>query len=248
MPGWVIVIEGKHTKYKTVSTTIRPGEVFAQRQDFDEGIRTLLPHYDDLLTALSLCVPPTAQRVLDLGAGTGNLSARIIQRLPQVQLTVMDYSPEMLKQAQAKLPPAQTTLITADFGAWAVDPHAFPPIDPVDACVSSLAIHHLSDAMKGQLFQQIFAHLRPGGCFWNADPVQAPHPRSAALYQRVRQELTPDQPVPERGIVEPCGYSSQDQLATLEVQINSLKSAGFVAVDGVWQWFGLAIFGGYVPA
>jgi tRNA (cmo5U34)-methyltransferase len=231
-----------------VSVPIRPGEVFARATDFDQGIRLLLPHYDQLLTALSYCVPREAQRVLDLGCGTGNLSARILQRLPQVHMIAMDYSPAMIQQAQAKLPPAQTTFITADFGAWAVHPEAFPPIDPVDACVSSLAIHHLSDAMKGQLFRQIFAHLRPGGCFWNADPVLPPHPHSAALYQRVRQEWTPTAPLPERGVVHPYGYSSQDQLATLATQLELLHAAGFVGVDVVWQWFGVAIFGGYVPA
>jgi len=230
-----------------VSATIRPGEVFAHATDFDRGIRLLLPHYDQLLTALSYCVPPDAERVLDLGCGTGNLSARILQRLPRVRVTLMDYSPAMLQQAQGKLPPAQTTFITADFGAWAVNPQDVPPIEPVDACVSSLAIHHLSDAMKGQLFRQIFAHLRPGGCFWNADPVLAPHPHSAALYQRVRQECTPSEPIPDRGIVHPCGTSSQDQLATLATQLELLRAAGFVGVDGVWQWFGVAIFGGYVP-
>lgn len=230
-----------------MAATIRPGEVFAHRGDFDQGIRTLLPHYDELLTALSRCVPPTAQRILDLGCGTGNLSARIRQRLPQVQITAMDYSPEMLMQAQQKLPPAQTTFITADFGAWALDPQAFPPIAPVDACVSSLAIHHLSDAMKAQLFRQIFAHLRPGGCFWNADPVLAPHPWHATLYQRVRQEESAAAPIPAPGTVVPCGYSRPDQLATLADQLDLLKAAGFEAVAAVWQWFGLAIFGGYVP-
>lgn len=230
-----------------MSATIRPGEVFAHARDFDQGIRRLLPHYDQLLTALSWCVTPEAQRVLDLGCGTGNLSARILERLPQVRVTLMDYSPAMLEQAQAKLPPNQTTFINADFGAWAVNPQAFPPIEPVDACVSSLAIHHLSDAMKGQLFRQIFAHLRPGGCFWNADPVLAPHPHSAVLYQRVRQAFTPAEPIPERGIVQTCGTSSPDQLATLAEQLDLLKTAGFVGVDAVWQWFGLAIFGGYVP-
>ncbi|MEN9216374.1 MAG: class I SAM-dependent methyltransferase [Gloeomargarita sp. HHBFW_bins_162] len=230
-----------------MTRTIRPGEVFAHRGDFDRGIRCLLPHYDDLLTALSLCVPPTAQRVLDLGCGTGNLSARILHRLPALHIVAMDYSPEMLNHAQQKLPPHQTTLIPGDFGAWALDPQAFPAIAPVDACVSSLAIHHLTDAMKGQLFRQIFAHLRPGGCFWNADPVLAPHPLHADLYQRVRQEMKPAEPVPERGIVAPYGHSSQDQLATLAVQLELLKSAGFIAVGAVWQWFGFAIFGGYVP-
>ncbi len=231
-----------------MSVTIRPGEVFAHAQDFDQGIRRLLPYYDQLLTALSYCVPPDASRILDLGCGTGNLSARIRQRLPQVHIIAMDYSPAMLQQAQAKLPPTQTTFITADFGAWALQPQDFPPIAPVDACVSSLAIHHLSDAMKGQLFRQILAHLRPGGCFWNADPVLAPHPHSAALYQRVRQECTPCEPLPERGVVQPYGTSSQDQVATLATQLALLHAAGFVGVDVVWQWFGVAIFGGYAPA
>lgn len=230
-----------------MTATIRPGEVFTSAQDFDQGIRALLPHYDEMLTALSLCVPPTARRVLDLGGGTGNVTARLLQRLPQAQVVLMDYSPAMLAQAQAKLPPAQVTLILGDFGEWALHPERFPPIEPVDACVSALAIHHLSDAMKGHLFRQVFSHLRPGGCFWNADPVVAPHPYSAQLYQRVRQEISPPNTIPERGQVVPCGHSAPDQLTTIAKQLELLQAAGFVGVDVVWQWFGLAIVGGYVP-
>ncbi|MCS7293429.1 MAG: class I SAM-dependent methyltransferase [Gloeomargarita sp. SKYBB_i_bin120] len=230
-----------------MTSTIRPGEVFASAQDFDQGIRALVPHYDEMLTALSLCVPPTAQRILDLGAGTGNVSLRLLQQFPQAHVILMDYSPAMLAQAQAKLPPAQTTFITGDFGEWALHPDRFPAIEPVDACVSALAIHHLSDDMKGQLFRQILAHLRPGGCFWNADPVVAPHAYSAALYQRVRQACSHAHPLPERGQTQPYGYSAPDQLTTVAKQLELLQAAGFVGVDVVWQWFGFAIVGGHVP-
>ena len=56
------------------SATIYPGEVFADTKVFDVGIRQLLPHYDEMLDALSACVSPNARRLLELGCGTGELS------------------------------------------------------------------------------------------------------------------------------------------------------------------------------
>ncbi len=41
------------------------------------------------------------ERVLDLGCGTGQLEARLLARWPQLQITGVDVSPEMLNQALA---------------------------------------------------------------------------------------------------------------------------------------------------
>jgi|SRR6476469_820665 len=100
-----------------------PGEVFANTADFDTGIRQLLPRYDEMLDVLVRCIPSGAQRILELGCGTGELSVKIFKRYPSAQLISVDYSPRMIEFAADKIRAAgyanQWTGIEADFGDWA---------------------------------------------------------------------------------------------------------------------------------
>jgi tRNA (cmo5U34)-methyltransferase len=236
-------------------TTIFPGEVFADARNFDVGIRQLLPHYDDMLDALIACVPTQAERLLELGCGTGELSVKLLQHCPEAHLVAIDYSPRMIERATMKLSEAQlrdrVTLIQDDFGAWTTG-EMKNQIEPgFDACVSSLAIHHLSDEMKQQLFTRIQRSLKTGGCFWNADPILQEAPQLKEAYQDLREKWTEGQGTTfaevrsQIGTSEPQGYSGQDRLASLDTHLNLLSQAGFETVAVPWRFFGLAIFGGW---
>lgn len=231
-----------------------PGEVFANTADFDTGIRHLLPRYDEMLDAIALCLPSTTKAVLELGCGTGELSLKILKRCPDAQLVAVDYSPRMIQFAQKKIHAAgyadRWTGIEADFGDWAN--HALELGESFDACVSSLAIHHLSDEMKLKLFQRIGESLNPGGVFWNADPILPESPVMQEIYQTAREEWTLQQGTTlaeirdKIGKSNPQGYSSQDQLATLTSHLEMLTNSGFTTVAIPWKYYGLAVFGGFV--
>ena len=232
-----------------------PGEVFANIADFDQGIRLLLPHYDEMLEAIAQSLPNSATQVLELGCGTGELSLKVLDQRSSVELVAVDYSPRMLTAAQAKIQAAgfaeQLTWIEADFGNWAAGNEEVWPESPFDACVSSLAIHHLSDPMKLQLFQQIYKCLKPGGCFWNADPILPESPALAEIYQRVREAWTAQQGTTlaevkaKTALGTAYGHSSHDHLATLETHLALLRQAGFQHVEVPWKYYGLAVFGGF---
>jgi tRNA (cmo5U34)-methyltransferase len=234
---------------------IFPGEVFANTADFDDGIRQILPNYDEMLDAVANCLPANAQRILDLGCGTGGLSLKVFQRCPTAQIMALDYSPRMIEFAKAKLESAgyaqQWTGIQADFGDWAN--HQLDLADGFDACVSSLAIHHLTDAMKLKLFSRIRECLNPGGVFWNADPVLPEFPTLADTYQQIREKWAAQQGATlaeiraRTGKSTAYGHSNPDQLATLEAHLEMLKMAGFKAVAVPWKYYGLAVFGGRCP-
>ena len=234
---------------------IFPGEVFANTADFDQGIRQLLPNYDEMLDAVARCVSPQSQRILDLGCGTGGLSMKVLKSCPTAQVVALDYSPRMLEFASDKLEtagyaPKQWTGIQADFGDWAN--HQLEIKDGFDACVSSLAIHHLTDEMKLRLFSRIRESLNPGGVFWNADPVLPESPALSEAYQSVREEWAAQQGASlaeiraKTGKSTPYGYSNPDQLATLDAHLQMLKTAGFESVAVPWKYYGLAVFGGFV--
>ncbi|MEO1428626.1 MAG: methyltransferase domain-containing protein [Cyanobacteria bacterium J06633_8] len=239
-----------------------PGEVFAQTSDFDAGMRQLMPGYDEMLEAVARCIPSTSRRILELGCGTGELSKKIVNRCPNAQIIAVDYSPRMIEFAKKKMIEAgyqQWSGLEVDFGEWANNPEKFDIGTEFDACVSSLAIHHLSDEMKAKLFQRIAKSLSKGGCFWNADPVLSESPILEEIYKTVGKEWTEKQ---GSTIEKVCsrlasnndavdyaasyGYSSQDQLATLDVQLQMLRKAGFKTVAVPWKYYKSAVFGGII--
>ncbi|MGQ4647376.1 methyltransferase domain-containing protein [Lyngbya aestuarii] len=233
--------------------TIYPGEVFATTADFDANIRQLLPRYDEMLEAIALGVSPHAQRILDLGCGTGELSLKLLKRCPNAQVVALDYSPRMIEFAQSKLKATEYaqrwTGIEGDFGDWAN--HQLVLEDGFDACVSSLAIHHLTDQSKGQLFARIRESLNLGGVFWNADPVLPESPALSDVYQSIREQWAAQQGTnlakvrAKTGKSTPYGHSQPDQLATLDTHLQMLKTAGFATVAVPWKYYGLAVFGGF---
>ena len=239
-----------------------PGEVFAQTTDFDAGMRQLMPGYDEMLEAVARCVPSTSRRILELGCGTGELSMKILNRCPDAEIIALDYSPRMIEFARKKMAEAgyqQWKGIEADFGEWANNPEKLDISKEFDACVSSLAIHHLSDEMKAKLFQRIGKSLNKGGCFWNADPVLSESPILEEIYQAVGKKWAEKQGTTIEEVrsrlasnsdsvdyAASYGHSSQDQLATLDAQLQMLMKAEFNTVAVPWKYYKLAVFGGIV--
>ncbi|MEH2180841.1 class I SAM-dependent methyltransferase [Nostoc sp.] len=231
-----------------------PGEVFANTADFDSGIRQLLPRYDEMLEVITRCLSSTSRRILELGCGTGELSLKILNHFPNAQVIALDYSPRMLQFAQNKITAVgyqqRWTGIQADFGDWVNNPEKLDIGSEFDACVSSLAIHHLQDEMKLKLFERIAASLTQDGCFWNADPTLPESPALAEVYKVAREEWAVEQGI---NLIEirakfatstTQGYSSQNQLASLDTHLQMLSKAGFKTVAVPWKYYGLAVFGG----
>src|SRR5208283_5799321 len=118
----------------------------AGAESYDRARRKLIPCFDDFYrTALELLPfqPDDRFEVLDLGAGTGLLSAMIAEAFPKARLTLFDVTLEMLMIARQRLKPLgkRVRFVTADFAAAA-------PAKAYDAVVSALAIYHLPDSGK----------------------------------------------------------------------------------------------------
>src|SRR5829696_766768 len=123
---------------------------------YDVAIRRFIPFYDDMLATgvelLAAVVPPQA-RVLDLGGGTGALSAAVLDALPEARVTVLDVDSAMLGEARRRL---------ARFGDR-VDFRRGSFLDPLpaaDAVMASLALHHVHDLeTKTGVYRAIHAAL-----------------------------------------------------------------------------------------
>lgn len=109
----------------------------------DEQYREVFAGYE---TMLSEVVDSLEGRVMEFGVGTGNLSARIMERH---DLVPIEPSPEMRAIAMQKL---NVEVVEGDF-------LNYPTNTQVDTIVSSYAFHHLTDDEKRQAIEGYVATL-----------------------------------------------------------------------------------------
>ncbi|MEA3404247.1 MAG: malonyl-ACP O-methyltransferase BioC [Pseudomonadota bacterium] len=106
--------------------------------------------------------------VVDIGAGTGLLTEKVIQRYPQAQLFAIDLSLEMLKQASERLKKSkfnwlpQSIWQTEAATALNADAYSLPIKDNcVDLIVSNLMLQWCDDLDR--VFEEFRRVLRPEG-------------------------------------------------------------------------------------
>jgi trans-aconitate methyltransferase len=101
---------------------------------------------------IELLAPAPGERVLDLGCGTGHLTAKIVERGASV--VGIDASTEMVRQARENYPGIEFRV---------GDATSFELAEPFDAVFSNATLHWVKDA--GAAAGRIAGTLRPGGRF-----------------------------------------------------------------------------------
>ena len=99
-------------------------------------------------------------KLLEVPVGTGILTMPLYQTLPQADITCLDYSPDMMGQAQQKaerLHLENVTFRQGDVGALPIADGAF------DIVLSLNGFHAFPD--KEAAYRELFRVLRPGGTF-----------------------------------------------------------------------------------
>ncbi|RBI60949.1 class I SAM-dependent methyltransferase [halophilic archaeon] len=226
----------------------KPGEVFEDSRVYDPGIEAIVPRYDELHDAI-LNAPPQERsapvRVLELGAGTGELTAKLLTRFPESTVLAVDHSENMLTEAERKL---------ETFGdRFEIARGAFPDDYPTeraeyDLVVSSLAVHHLDGEDKRALFDAVYDALVPGGWFVNGDVVRFDADHLETLADTMIQNWVRSKGWEEEEFMERWEASDDyDDPDTLTDQLVWLREAGFESVTPVWQYYNFAVFGGGKP-
>jgi len=168
-------------------------------------MRAEVPAYARLQEAVAEATEGiTVTRVLDLGTGTGETLAAVLERHGGAAAVGIDKNEAMLDAARARLRGSAVELVVAQL----IDP--LPP-GPFDLVVSALAVHHLEGHAKAALFARVRGVLRPGGRFVLGDVVIPVDPADA---------------------VTPLS-AAHDRPSTLAEQLGWLADAGFDAA-GVW--------------
>ena len=181
--------------------------------------------------------------VLDLGAGTGLLSAMVIGRLPRARLHLMDVSEAMLAQAQQRFAGAAASNVSFEVRDYSQGSLG----GPWDLVISALSIHHLDDGAKRSLFARVFEALRPAGLFVNAEQVLGPTPAAEARYRRLWDEQVLGSGVDRLEYERAVERMRHDRCARLGDQLEWLRAAGFTEVDCAFKQWRFAVYFGMRP-
>jgi len=186
---------------------------------------------------------------LDLGAGTGAAARAILERYPHSTALLADFSAAMMSAGEGEMQPFAGRYQYVEFdmsaGPW---PAAIPAA--LDAVVTSMCVHHLTDARKQGLFAEILDHLVPGAWYLNFDPVRAEDPVVEATWARVNDQRDPEAASKrqQRTPQEQARYDNHVRhMIPLAQQLGYLRSAGFQGIDVYWKNLENVIYGGCRP-
>jgi tRNA threonylcarbamoyl adenosine modification protein (Sua5/YciO/YrdC/YwlC family) len=176
------------------------GQFHFDPSGYGEMIRADIPLYERLQAEVATASGVGARRVLELGTGTGETAAALLDRHPGAELVGIDESSAMLGVARSRLPTDRVSLHVGRLD----EPL---PEGPFDLVASALCVHHVSGAEKRDLFARVAGVLGPGGRFVLGDVI-VPEDSADAV-----TSLTPD----------------FDRPSSLADQLQWLDEAGFDA-------------------
>jgi tRNA (cmo5U34)-methyltransferase len=180
-------------------------------------------------TVLLQHIPENAVRILDIGAGDGQLIRMIKEssHRSDVEFVALDISPVMLESLKDNF--ANDTRVKV-FKHDLDD--SLPDLGYFDAIISSFVIHHLRHSRKYSLYEEINDMLNPTGVFCNLEHVSSISTRQQTKFLSLTGML-------------PCQEDKTNRLLSVEKQLQMLRDVGFIEVDCLWKWYELALLIGF---
>lgn len=243
------------------TTIVVPWEDWLRRWDVQQGvyIEDRERGFEVMFSFLETLLPPQIT-VLDLAAGAGSISQRLLRLRPEARSVAVEVDPVMLTIGQGALGDMDGRLrwVRADLR----DPQWATTVsdDGFDAVLSTTATHWLQPHELAAVYRDVAGLLRPGGILLNGDGLYYPHsqPRIRAAVDAVdqrRQKQAVDrgaeawndwwdalrgepalqQAFAERDRIFPAEGRPRRSPPTLAFHEAALLEAGFEEVGTVWQ-------------
>ncbi|MDR3164558.1 MAG: GNAT family N-acetyltransferase [Synergistaceae bacterium] len=177
---------------------------------------------DEFYATVAACFDRPVHRLLDLGCGTGLELEQMFSRFPDMEMTGIDMSSEMLRILEAKYSRQKLRLIRGSYFDVELG-------GPYDSVVSTYSLHHFSEESKLELYRMIYAALEPGGMFVFGDYTVTTAERQRELIAAAETQRR-EQAAPEDEIYH------LDIPFTSETEIRLMKAARFASAEVARQW------------
>ena len=198
-------------------------DFFAARiEGYDEHMINEVEGCKEGYEKIAELIPAQTSTLLDLGCGTGLELDYILLRYPNIKVTGIDLSAEMLEKLKNKHPENSIALICGDYFTTPFG------INKFDTAVSVESLHHFTAEKKSGLYKKIFDSLTENGIYIECDymvETQAEEDFFMAENARLRAE----QNIPEDA------FYHYDTPLTVNTQISLLSSAGFKEINKLFR-------------
>jgi tRNA (cmo5U34)-methyltransferase len=183
----------------------------------------------DLIASVAAATTPSATHLLDVGCGAGNYTLKILQRLPNLNVTLVDLSRPMLDRAVQRVRPvtngeirtAQSDIRDLDLGD-----------SQFDIIVAAAVFHHLrEDGEWSGVFRKCHRALRPGGSIWISDLVAHSNPEVQSVMWARYGEYLERLRGPEYRDHVFAYVEQEDTPRPVLYQIDLLREVGFREVE-----------------
>jgi SAM-dependent methyltransferase len=194
--------------------------------EYDARIRTFIPDYEEMLRVAASAVPPAARTILDLGVGTGALSAACLAVARRAQAIGIDADPEILRVAARRLG-GRATLHAGSFTTT--------PLPASDVTVASFSLHHVRTRLaKRRLYTRTHAALRRGGTFLIVDcqPATDRDVRRQQFGHWLGHLRRAYSPAAAAGLLR--SWSHEDVYVPLAAEVDLLREAQY-RVEVLWR-------------
>jgi tRNA (cmo5U34)-methyltransferase len=199
----------------------------------------------ELITSAAAVTNPHASHFLDVGCGAGNYSLKLLQKLPNRDVTLIDLSQPMLTRAKGRVQAVTNGRIQthqSDIREVNLGEAQF------DIIMAAAVLHHLrAEAEWTAVFQKFYQALKPGGSLWISDLVT--HTADAIeqmMVERYGDYLTDLKDEAYRDHVFDY-IAAEDSPRPLLFQIDLLREVGFVQAEILHKNSVFASFGAVKP-
>jgi tRNA (cmo5U34)-methyltransferase len=207
---------------------------------YDEQRKKFIPCFDDFYRVAVSVASASMENpdILDIGAGTGLLSAFLMERYPKASFTLIDISEKMLEIAKDRFRGnSNVKYIVADYSKYHF-------VEKYDMVVSALSIHHLEDEEKKEIYKKSYSLLKQNGILINADQVYGETLFIENLNKKIWRQYIEDSGLPEEEILAGYERIKLDKESTLDQQMNWLKEAGFCDISCIYKFYHFAVMFG----
>lgn len=201
----------------------RMEDFFARRvNDYDEHMLNDVKGCREAYVKMAELIPSGIKELLDLGCGTGLELEEIFKRCPNISVTGIDITREMLDKLREKYKDKKITLINGDYFKTDLGLSVF------DTAVSFQTMHHFGHENKTELYRKIYASLKNGGCYIECDymvETQEEEDHWFAENKHLRRELN----------ISEDEFYHYDTPCTIINQISMLSQAGFINIEKAFR-------------